>query len=277
LFNCTISGNTQYSGGVLNSTLYNCLLTGNGGSYYDAAAVDSTLYNCSLSGNNFGAIASSLYNCIVYDNPPAGGSNYNQSCTLNYCCTMPMPTNGIGNITNPPLFLSQAGGDFHLQPNSPCINSGNNAYVTSATDLDGNPRIVSGTVDIGAYEYQGAGSVISYAVLQQCGLPTDGSADFIDSDGDGMNNWQEWIAGTDPTNALSVLRMLSATNTHPGAAVSWQSVNTRSYFLQRAGAPGGPFITVATNIAGLTGTTTYADTNATGAGPFFYRVGVKRP
>ncbi len=47
-----------------------------------------------------------------------------------------------------------ANGDLRLQSNSPCINAGNNAYVSNTIDLDGNPRIVSGTVDIGAYEYQ---------------------------------------------------------------------------------------------------------------------------
>ena len=186
-----------------------------------------------------------------------------------------MPTNGVGNITNAPLFVDYANGNLRLQSNSPCINAGNNAYVTTTTDLDGNPRIVSGTVDIGAYEYQGAGSVISYAWLQQYGLPTDGSADYADPDHDGLNNWQEWICGTNPTNALSALRMVSALPTRTNATVTWQSVAGVNYFLERSANLAAPFTLLATNIVGQASTTSYADTNATGAGPFFYRVGVK--
>ena len=35
-----------------------------------------------------------------------------------------------------------------------CINAGSNVYVIGTTDLDGNARVMFGTVDMGAYESQ---------------------------------------------------------------------------------------------------------------------------
>ena len=283
--NCVITGNSAIGfygrgGGACGGTLYDCTLSGNSATDSGGGACGGTLYNCTLSGNSAasdysfggGAYSSTLNNCIVYFNTT--GDYYDS--TLNYCCTTPMPTNGVGNVTNTPLFVDYAGGDLRLQSNSPCINAGNNVYAPGPTDLDGNPRFVGGTVDIGAHEFQGAGSVISYAWLQQFGLPTDGSADFTDPDHDGLNNWQEWRCGTCPTNANSALRLLSPQRTGAKATVTWQSVAGVNYFLERSTSLAATpcFTCVATNLPGQPGTTSYTDTAAANAGPYFYRVGV---
>jgi hypothetical protein len=58
--------------------------------------------------------------------------------------------------------------------------------------------------------------------------------------------------------------------------VSWTSVSGHSYFLERSTGLTAPsaFTLLATNIYAQSGITSYTDTNAVGAGPFFYRVGV---
>jgi hypothetical protein len=91
-----------------------------------------------------------------------------------------------------------------------------------------------------------------------------------------LNNWQEWVCGTDPTNALSALRLLMPVTTGTNVTLSWQSVAGVNYFLQRTTNPTASpaFAPLATNIFGQPGTTSFTDTNAAGAGPFFYRVGV---
>jgi parallel beta-helix repeat protein len=283
LNNCTLSGNSASAGGgVCYCTVSNCMLTENSASDSGGGAYVSTLYNCTLMGNvatNYcgGVASSALYNSIAYFNSSPDSPNYDPSdpsTTLNYCDTTPHPANGAGNIPVPPQFVDYAHGNLRLQSNSPCINSGNNTYVTTATDMDGNPRVVSGTVDIGAYEYQGTGSRISYAWLQQYGLPTDGSVDYADLDGSGFNVYQDWVAGLNPTNRLSVLRVVSVVPHGTNVAVTWQSVVGVNYFLERGSNLKAPFTLLATNVLGQVGTTSYADTNAPGAGPFFYRVGV---
>lgn len=57
------------------------------------------------------------------------------------------------STTKTALFVDQAAGDYRLKVGSPAINAGKNvAFYTS--DLEGND-VDDGTMDIGAYEYQG--------------------------------------------------------------------------------------------------------------------------
>jgi len=160
LTDCTLTGNlaSDRGGGSYSGTLTDCTLTGNsatygGGSHY------GTLNNCTLSGNSAtnyggGSYWGTLNNCIVYFNTAEISGGNGHGSTFSYSCTTPDP-GGTGNITNNPHFVNTASNNFRLSGNSPCINAGANAYATSATDLDGNPRILGGTVDMGAYEFSG--------------------------------------------------------------------------------------------------------------------------
>lgn len=278
---CILNGNYAWlGGGAYNTALNNCALVANlayggGGTYM------CNLTNCSIVANTAddtggGAFEGNLINCIVYYNVAWRSFPNIAYSSFSSCCTTPLPA-GSDSITNAPLFINYLTGDLHLLPNSRCINVGNNSFVVGSTDLDGNPRIMGGTVDIGAYEFQAQVTGTFSNWLQQFNLPTDGTADYADSDGDRMNNWQEWVAGLNPTNPASVLAMSppNTTNAPAGVAISWQSVNTRIYYLLRSSDLTTGFTCIQSNIVGQTGTTIYTDTTATDGGPYFYRVGVQ--
>ncbi|MBI3853703.1 MAG: hypothetical protein HY298_25950 [Verrucomicrobia bacterium] len=303
--NCTlISNSAQFGGGAYEGYLTNCVLSGNKASQDGAGANGSILYNCvirdNIANNNGGGVyAGAVYNCTIVGNSasqggglhntfPArnsimyynnSGGNYYNSGYAN-CCTIPLIIDDdVRSFTNAPMFVNLLSGDFRLQSNSPCINSGYNASAPAGVDLDGNPRVVGGYVDVGAYEYQNPSSVISLAYLQRYGLPTDGLADYMDSDGDGMNNWQEWQAGTNPTNAQSVLHLLSPMVSGSGVVLKWAGIRGITYSLQRSTnlTNQTPFLNLRTNIPGpsVSGyTNTFTDTNVTFVWAL-YRLGVQ--
>jgi hypothetical protein len=277
---CVLSNNVAMDGGgAYGVGLGNSLIVGNSASL-GGGVYGGTMTNCTVVANTatnqggglYGGSGAYAYNSIVYDNNCINSSNSTGAKFIN-SCTAPNPFGG--GISNDPAFVNPAGGDYHLQSTSPCINSGNNTFVSAATDLAGNPRIVGGTVDIGAYEYQTPASTISYAWLEQYGLPTDGSVDYADLDGTAFNVYQDWIAGLNPTNPASVLAIFPppATANPSGIIVTWQSVSGIYYNLLRStNLP--VFTTIRTNVYAATGSTSVDDTTATNSGPYFYRVSV---
>lgn len=250
----------------------NCTVVSNSASYYGGIGSDQP-----ANPGQYGAT-----NCVIYFNAAGTNANYGPAeyytASLNYCCTSPLP-GGTGNFTNKPTFMNFGGGDYHPDLVSPLINAGLNQVVTNAVDLVGNPRIAGGTVDVGCYEWPSPASIIAYTWLENYHLPTDGTADFRDSDGDGMNNWQEWIAGTNPTNPASLL-VMKAPVPYPsrrGWNVTWQSVAGKNYYLQRSTnlmAPSG-FSIVSSNLTGQAGSTTYFNGTAPNSGSVLYRAGVQ--
>jgi hypothetical protein len=115
--------------------------------------------------------SSTLINCILWDNTATNGPQLalyeDSSVAIDYCnlqgglpgITVDRNSSvswGLGNTDAAPLFVDTTNADYHLQAGSPCINAGDNSAVLQSVveDFDGNPRIMGGIVDMGAYEYR---------------------------------------------------------------------------------------------------------------------------
>jgi hypothetical protein len=102
---------------------------------------------------------------------------------------------------------------------------------------------------------------------------------FLDSDGDGLNNWGEYRAGTDPTNSASVftIGMWRIENGEGDyrLIVYWDSIAKRTYNLWRSENLFDGFITIESGIQANPPINEYEDTNAVAGRQYFYRVEVK--
>ena len=174
---CTITGNSaEYDGGGIfgcNGPITNCTISGNSASGRGGgglAACHGPITNCTITGNSaerngggFLVYGGPITNCIIWNNAAIDGPQLYLSTEPTYSCIQDWTSGGLGNIAANPCFIEPGywdtnglwlDGDYYLLPDSPCIDAGDPNYIPepNETDLDGNPRIIGGRIDMGAYE-----------------------------------------------------------------------------------------------------------------------------
>jgi len=263
---------TQYGGGVAcsyGSTIENSLIFNNtamwGGGVY--LTEQGSAVNCTITSNTAGGSASGVYiydtgghliNSIIYGNNSDewGNDAPTNASSFSYCCTYPDPDATGSNITNAPLFVNSASGNYHLQPASPCIDTGTTVTLMESKDLDGKHRPLDGTadgtpvMDIGCYE-----------------VPNSAG----DSDGDGSSDSEEAVADTDPYDPDSYFYIIAVSN-NTEVTLFFESSAARLYSLQaRTNLTNGSWTNVpGTGMQpGTGGRDTISDTNQPPSGPYY--------
>jgi parallel beta-helix repeat protein len=153
----------------------------------------------------FSGTEPNITNCILWSN---GDDLYN--CSATYSCIEDCnDANGTGNIcgdANDPLFVDDANDDYHLEPNSPCIDEGDpNGDYSSETDIDGEPRVMDGYADGNDIVDMGADEVgcLSYEASEHADWAAWGAPDCwcyerqCRGDADGVTMGPYWVGGPD--------------------------------------------------------------------------------
>jgi hypothetical protein len=178
-------------GPACNPTIMNCIFTGNSARSRSGAIYGSpsslTLANCTFEGNraggsSFGTAVGSLgegpvtiTNCILWNGPTVTSPLVTGDILLAITYSnMQGGWPGEGNIDTDPRFADPGhwdpngtpadpnddvwvNGDYHLLPDSPCIDAGDPNFITDPnkpqTDVYGGPRFTGKRIDMGADEY----------------------------------------------------------------------------------------------------------------------------
>jgi hypothetical protein len=114
------------------------------------------------------------------------------------------------------------------------------------------------------------------AWMEQYNLPTDGSADFLDPDEDGMTNYAEWRAGTNPTDKESLFKVQAIT-ANSGFKLQWSGLSNRTYRVEYSTnllmIPA--FTELDNGLIGSNGVAEFAVTNAASIPNAYFRISVE--
>jgi len=126
------------------------------------------------------------------------------------------------------------------------VSSHVEAYVSNASNATNAPT-ASTQLGMNARDADGDGLPDGWEETYADG--TNSLDPGSDDDGDGLDNRQEWIAGTDPTNAASVLVLTGVEQVEDSTLrLTWQSALDRRYRVVTAGNTMEAFAPVQTNL-----------------------------
>ena len=193
---CLISSNTALRGGgvgcdadldmvnntiVSNKALINnpdgTTSPGDGGAFYCAVDVVLNLRQNIVSLNTPGIFLASSVAPDLSGNCMYGNTGYDYSGIAPEASYM-----GVD-----PKFVDKVAGNYHVLPNSPCVDAGDPLVPTSALDLDGQARVNGSAVDLGAYEWA-ASAPVNVSISPSSGVLPVGkkltvTTKFSDNDG----------------------------------------------------------------------------------------------
>ncbi len=219
--NNMISDNSAgtYGGGLCmcSGTIQNNVISGNSANYSGGLAYcggiiqNNTITDNSAGtrGGGLGECTGMIQNCIIWGNTAPTGPQLHETSTPTYSCIQEWSGGGEGNIATDPAFVDADGPDndpetyddnnYRLSAGSPCIDVGlNEGWMQGAVDLEGNPRIINGTVDMGAYEFVGGPDIetglVGHWKLDETSGDVAHDSSGNDNHGTLLGNPQ-WVAG----------------------------------------------------------------------------------
>ena len=208
--NCQVIGNVGYNDTygaaihVVGGNVYGCLVVCNTNKSSGVSGIKNasgTIDSCTVADNYSSSRLSpglwnhsgrTIRNCLAYGNRNAAGTLDTEGTgTFSHCATGTTAPSGTGNIQlGASPFADRAAGDYRVFA-GPTIDAGSSqSWMTTRTDLYGNPRISGAASDIGCHE----------AVSGALAVAVSSSAAFVV--GDGAITFTATPAGTNLTNLV---------------------------------------------------------------------------